>query len=70
MKTHDTLEALCKGHRAFFTWEKQPGTKRSKASGRYPSTGPARKTSQAERAVVHPDRDDLEWLYCRSGWVG
>ncbi len=27
-------------------------------------------TSQAERAVMHPNRYDLEWRYCRGGWAG
>jgi hypothetical protein len=31
---------------------------------------PPRSTSQAERTAMHPDRDDLEWHYCRSGRAG
>jgi hypothetical protein len=27
-------------------------------------------TSQAERAVMHPNFYDLEWRYCRGGWAG
>ena len=25
---------------------------------------------QAERGAMHPERDDVEWHYCRSGRVG
>ena len=25
---------------------------------------------QAERSAMHPERDDVEWHYCRSGRVG
>ncbi len=25
---------------------------------------------QVERSAMHPDRDDLEWHYCRSGRAG
>ena len=34
------------------------------ASVRPPAAG------QAERSAMHPDRDDMEWDYCRSGRVG
>jgi hypothetical protein len=26
--------------------------------------------NQAERSAMHPDRDDMEWHYCRSGRAG
>jgi hypothetical protein len=28
----------------------------------------ARQATQAERGVMHPDRDDVEWRYWRGGW--
>ncbi len=34
------------------------------ADARPPAAG------QAERSAMHPDRDDVEWHYCRSGRVG
>jgi hypothetical protein len=34
------------------------------ASSRPPAAG------QAERSAMHPDRDDMEWHYCRSGRAG
>jgi hypothetical protein len=34
------------------------------ASSRPPALG------QAERSAMHPDRDDMEWHYCRSGRAG
>jgi hypothetical protein len=27
-------------------------------------------TTQAERAVMHPGRHDLEWRYCHGAWLG
>ena len=27
-----------------------------------------RSTTQAERGVMHPGRDDVEWRYWRGGW--
>ncbi|GAB4544856.1 MAG: hypothetical protein Kow0063_38710 [Anaerolineae bacterium] len=27
-----------------------------------------RHTAQAERGVMHPERDDIEWRYWRGGW--
>jgi hypothetical protein len=27
-----------------------------------------RQTDQAERGVMHPDRDEVEWRYWRGGW--
>lgn len=35
-----------------------------------PHATPGRHTSQEERAVMHPDSQDLEWRYCRGGWAG
>jgi hypothetical protein len=29
-----------------------------------------RPAAQAERSVMHPDRYDMEWRYCRNGWAG
>ncbi len=34
------------------------------AGSRPPAAG------QAERSAIHPDRDDMEWHYCRSGRAG
>ena len=34
------------------------------AGSRPPAAG------QAERSAMHPDRDDMEWHYCRSGRAG
>ena len=31
-------------------------------------TGDSRQTTQAERAVMHPDRDDPEWRYYHQIW--
>jgi hypothetical protein len=30
----------------------------------------SRNTDQGERTAMHPDRDDMEWHYCRSGRIG
>jgi hypothetical protein len=27
-----------------------------------------RQTTQAERGMMHPDRDEMEWRYWRGGW--
>jgi hypothetical protein len=48
------------------------------AAGLQPDSGPnlapeigdtsACQATQAERGVMHPDRDDVEWRYWRGGW--
>ena len=48
------------------------------AAGLHPDSGPNlaaeagdtldRQATQAERGVMHPDRDDVEWRYWRGGW--
>ena len=48
------------------------------AVGPNPGTGPnlasesdeasPHQATQAERGVMHPDRDDMEWRYWRGGW--
>ncbi len=48
-----------------------PGSHAAAGSGVSPaSTTPPRRASQAERAVMHPDRFDLEWRYYNGGWAG
>jgi hypothetical protein len=42
-----------------------PASHENLAAGSRPSAA-----GQAERSTIHPDRDDLEWHYCRSGRAG
>lgn len=66
MESYDPFEVRQKG--------------RSASQAPYPDAGPGadarshaalvRHVAQAERAVMHPDRYDLEWRYCRGGWAG
>jgi len=36
-----------------------------------PAAGPRLPAAgQGERSAMHPDRDDMEWHYCRSGRAG
>jgi len=76
MKSRDPLQAACNGHPAFYAGTQQSGTERNAESRPQDAPGlpnpasPPRPMTQAERSVVHPDRDDLEWGYCRGGWAG
>jgi hypothetical protein len=63
MKSESTLEIRRKGQPA---GEDQPGTGPSPASES--DDTPPRQDTQAERGVMHPDRDDMEWRYWRGGW--
>ena len=68
MKYHNTLEVIHKERTAFYVSEPPPGEVPGPESGPHAST--LRHTTQAERAAIHPDRHDLEWPYCRGGWIG
>jgi hypothetical protein len=68
-----------KGQLTFHTGEDQPDMERGADSGPHHVLGARRPgtltplqrhTSQTERSVMHPDRHDLEWHYCRGVWVG
>jgi hypothetical protein len=63
MKSDHTHELRGKGHPAV---EDQPGTGPNPASES--DDTPTRQANQAERGVMHPDRDDMEWRYWRGGW--
>ena len=65
MKSDNTLETR-KGQPAFRVREDNPpmGANPASESG---DTSP-RQTTQAERGVMHPDREDVEWRYWRGGW--
>jgi hypothetical protein len=79
MKSQHKLEGLYKGRLTFHTGEDQPDMERSAGSGSHNVLeallpgAPApqqRHSSQTERSVMHPDRHDLEWYYCRGVWIG
>ena len=63
MKFDNTLRIRGKGQPAV---EDHPGMRPNPAS-ESDDTSPGR-TTQAERGVMHPDRDDMEWRYWRGGW--
>jgi hypothetical protein len=66
MKSDNKLETRYRVRPAFQVWEEQSGTGPSPDS-ESEDTSP-RPVTQAERAVMHPDRDDVEWGYWRGGW--
>ena len=68
MKDHSTREVIYKGRAAFYVSEHPPEEAPGPESG--PSHLKPRDATQAERAAMHPDRHDLEWPYCRGGWIG
>jgi hypothetical protein len=79
MKSQHKLEGLSKERLTFHTGEDQPGVERSGDSGVHNVSGTLLPgalaplqchTSQTERSVIHPDRRDLEWYYCRGAWIG
>lgn len=67
MKRDNTLEVSYKERAAFYVSEHPPDEVPGPESG--PHELPP-DTTQAERAAMHPERCDLEWPYCRGGWIG
>ena len=65
MKSDNALETR-KGQPASRVREDHP-TKGTNPASESDDTSP-RQTAQAERGVMHPDRDDMEWRYWRGGW--
>jgi hypothetical protein len=63
MKSNNPLGVRRKGQPAA---EPDPGTGPNLAS-ESGETLP-HQAAQAARAIMHPDRDDVEWRYWRSGW--
>ncbi len=76
MEPYDTFRAFYKEQSAPHARQHHPDVGQSAdvgpsdPSAPTPVTQPPRRTSQAERAAIHPDRHDLEWHYCRGPWVG
>ena len=68
MKHQNTLEATCKEQAAFYVSEHPSDEVPAPESG--PRSLTPQTTTQAERAAMHPDHRDLEWRYCRGGWIG
>jgi hypothetical protein len=66
METYDTRET---GKRQAGLQARQHG-EANPAGDAWPASATARHSGQAERAVMHPDCNDLEWRYCRNGWAG
>jgi len=64
MKSENKIEMRHKGQ-AWGAWEDHPTARPSVtcASGNTPPG----QSSQAERGVMHPDRDDMEWRYWQGG---
>jgi hypothetical protein len=63
MKSDNPLRMRRKGQPAV---ELNPGTGPNLASE--PGEASPSQATQAARAVMHPDRDDMEWRYWRAGW--
>jgi hypothetical protein len=79
MKSQHKREGLYKERLTFHSGEDQPDMERSADAGSHNVLGallpgaPApqqRHSDQTERSVMHPDRHDLEWYYCRGAWIG
>ena len=79
MKSYGAREALDKGQLASHALEHHPDQEPIATSGSPAEAEGAGKaaaptdqhdTTQADRAVMHPKRHDLEWRYCRNGWTG
>jgi hypothetical protein len=66
METYDSREA---GKRQASLQARQCGEAGAAGEAR-PGQTAARHIVQAERAVMHPDHNDLEWHYCLNGWAG
>jgi hypothetical protein len=60
MESDNTLETRLKRGPIFRVQEDHDGAR--------PGAAPSRQTTQAERSVMHPDREDVEWRYWRGGW--
>jgi len=67
MKSDNTLETRQKRH-AFGILGHDPDTRPSPAPESGDNTAAHQQTTQEERGVMHPDRDDVEWRYWRGGW--
>ncbi len=65
MKSDNTLETP-KGRLTFRIFGHHPDMRSIPASE--PDDTSPHQTTQAERGVMHPDRDDVEWRYWRGGW--
>jgi len=63
MKSDNPVKKHRKGQPAV---ELNPGTGPNPASESDDAS--PRQATQAERGVMHPDRDDMEWRYWRGGW--
>jgi hypothetical protein len=63
MKFDNLLKIRCKGQPAV---ELSPGAGPNLASESDEAS--SHQATQAERGVMHPDRDDMEWRYWRGGW--
>jgi hypothetical protein len=68
VKHQNTREVIYKDQAAFFVSDRTPEEAPGPESRPHEPT--LRDTIQAERAAMHPDRHDLEWPYCRGGWIG
>ena len=68
MKHDNTLGVICKERAAIHLSEHPPDEVPDPESGPHDFTPPH--TAQVERAAMHPDHHDLEWPYCRGGWIG
>jgi uncharacterized membrane-anchored protein len=66
METYDSREA---GKRQVSLQARRHGEAGAAGEAR-PGRTAARHIVQAERAVMHPDCNDLEWHYCLNGWAG
>jgi len=66
MKSDNTLETR-QGRHTFRVFGHHPDTRPSPAPESDDNASP-HQTTQAERGVMHPDRDDVEWRYWRGGW--
>jgi hypothetical protein len=65
VKSENKVEMGCNGQ-SLGARPGHPDARPSPASAA--GDAPPGQTSQAERGVMHPERDDVEWHYWRGGW--
>jgi hypothetical protein len=66
MEVENTFEAGRKRRSDPRGMAEHPNSEPGPASGT--DEAAPRQTTQAERGVMHPDRDEMEWRYWRGGW--
>jgi len=75
MKSYDASDIFPEGRMTYQGREhhQEPGLgpdSRTRVARVVAASPPTHHPTQAERAVMHPDCQDLEWSYYRCAWIG